>query len=68
MLGGIILTLLAISGLFAYLRRLFTPRVVAVILLLVAFTMTPTISQLISSPAGDVSSAVHLSFALVLSY
>ncbi|HHW60673.1 MAG TPA: purine/pyrimidine permease [Syntrophomonadaceae bacterium] len=65
MLGGIILTLLAISGLFAYLRRLFTPRVVAVILLLVAFTMTPTISQLISSPAGDVSSAVHLSFALV---
>lgn len=65
MLGGIILALLAVSGLFAYLRRLFTPRVVAVILLLVAFTMTPAISNLISSPVGEISSATHLGFALV---
>ena len=40
---GILLSLLAISGLFAYLRKLFTPRVVAVILLMVAFAIMPTI-------------------------
>lgn len=65
LLGGVLLALLAISGLFAYLRRLFTPRVVAVILLLVAFTMTPTIMNLISSPVDGVSSAKHLAFAFV---
>lgn len=63
---GVVLTLLAVSGLFAYLRRLFTPRVVAVILLLVAFTILPTILQLISSGSGNVSSTRHLGFALVL--
>ena len=62
---GVILTFLAVSGLFAYLRRLFTPRVVAVILLLVAFTMLPTILQLISSSSGNISSAKHLGFAFI---
>ena len=62
---GVVLTLLAVSGLFAYLRRLFTPRVVAVILLLVAFTILPTIMQLISSGSDNVSSTRHLGFALV---
>ncbi|WP_046498356.1 uracil-xanthine permease family protein [Syntrophomonas zehnderi] len=62
---GLILSILAVSGLFAYLRQLFTPRVVAVILLLVAFTMLPTILKLISSSSGQMSSASHLGFALV---
>lgn len=66
LIGGVVLTILAVSGLFAYLRRLFTPRVVAVILLLVAFTMLPVILQLISSSSGNVSSARHLGFALIL--
>lgn len=61
---GALLSLLAASGLFAYLRQLFTPRVVAVILLLVAFTMLPTILKLISNSSGNVSSAKHLGFAL----
>jgi xanthine/uracil permease len=62
---GILLSLLAISGLFAYLRKLFTPRVVAVILLLVAFTIMPTILDLISSGSANSSPAHNLSFALV---
>jgi xanthine/uracil permease len=62
---GILLTLLAVSGLFAYLRKLFTPRVVAVILLLVAFTIMPTILDLISSGPSHSSSLTNLSFALV---
>ncbi|HEX3012476.1 MAG TPA: solute carrier family 23 protein [Syntrophomonadaceae bacterium] len=62
---GLLLSLVAVSGLFAYLRRLFTPRVVAVILLLVAFTMLPTILKLISHSSGRISSAEHLGFALI---
>lgn len=62
---GLLLTLLAASGLFAFLRQLFTPRVVAVILLLVAFTMLPTILQLIIGSSGEISSSKHLGFALV---
>jgi len=62
---GILLTLLAVSGLFAYLRKLFTPRVVAVILLLVAFTIMPTILDLISSGPSHSSLLTNLSFALV---
>lgn len=63
-ISGIILALLAVTGLFARLQSLFTPRVVAVILLLVAFTMTPTIMQLISTNEGA-SSGRHLAFAFV---
>lgn len=62
--GGIILALLAATGLFARLQSLFTPRVVAVILLLVAFTITPTIVKLISTNEGA-SPARHLAFAFV---
>lgn len=63
-IGGIVLALLAVTGLFGRLQFLFTPRVVAVILLLVAFTLTPTIMQLISNNEGA-SSSRHLAFALV---
>lgn len=62
---GIVLSILAISGLFTYLRQLFTPRVVAIILLLVAFTIMPTIIDLISFPSVSSSPAQNLSFALV---
>ncbi|MGI5911925.1 MAG: uracil-xanthine permease family protein [Syntrophomonadaceae bacterium] len=63
-ISGIILTLLAVTGLFARLQSLFTPRVVAVILLLVAFTITPTIVDLISNNEGA-SSSHHLAFTFV---
>lgn len=62
---GILLSILAISGLFAYLRQLFTPRVVAVILLLVAFTIIPTILNLITSGSANSLPAQNLSFVLV---
>ncbi len=65
MVCGLILAFLAASGLFAYLRRFFTPSVVAVILLLVAFTMLPIILQLITTSSGNISATWHLGFALV---
>jgi len=63
-ISGVILTLLAITGLFARLQSLFTPRVVAVILLLVAFTLAPVIMQLISAGQGT-SSGRQLAFAFI---
>lgn len=50
MLGGLMLAAASASGLFGYVRRLFTPRVVAVILLLIAFTLAPTIVSLVAAP------------------
>lgn len=50
--GGLILALAGITGIFGYLQRLFTPRVVAVVLLLIAFTLTPTILGLVTDSQG----------------
>ncbi|WP_347488980.1 solute carrier family 23 protein [Desulfoscipio sp. XC116] len=66
-IGGIILTLFSLTGLFAHLKKFFTIRVVAAILLLIAFTLTPTIMNMILPPSGSgVSSLFNLSFAFIL--
>jgi xanthine/uracil permease len=46
-INGILLALLSFSGLFERIRRFFTTTVVAVVLLLIAFTLTPTVLNLI---------------------
>ena len=60
MVGGLILTILAYSGLLGRLQFVFTPRIVTVILILIAFTLTPVILKLV---LGD---AVHALFNLFL--
>ncbi|MDF9408057.1 MAG: putative purine permease YbbY [Pelotomaculum sp. PtaB.Bin013] len=65
MIGGIILSLIAVTGLFGRLKKLFTPRVVAVILILIAFTLAPTIMNLIITPVMQASSLFNLIFTLV---
>ena len=66
-IGGLVLAFLSISGLFAKLKNLFTTRVVATILLLIAFTLTPTIMNLIlPAPGSSVSVLFNLCFALSL--
>ncbi|MTI82011.1 MAG: xanthine permease [Firmicutes bacterium] len=65
-IGGIILTVLSITGLFGYLKRLFTPRVVATILIMIAFTLTPMIMNLIINSAVQGTSFINLCFALIL--
>ncbi|MDD2422125.1 MAG: solute carrier family 23 protein [Heliobacteriaceae bacterium] len=63
-IGGVLLALLGITGLFSYLKRLFTPRVIAVILMLIAFTLSPTILQLmLGEPAVG---HANLTFAILL--
>ena len=52
MIGGAIIALLSVGRLLERLQRLFTPRIVVVILMLIAFTLSPTIKNLIF-PAGE---------------
>jgi xanthine/uracil permease len=59
-LGGVVLAVLAYSGV----QGLFTPRVVVVILLLIAFTMSPTIMKLIIGD-GTVPLIYNILFTLL---
>jgi len=64
--GGVILAVSSVTGLLGHLKKLFSPRVVAVVLILIAFTLAPTILNLITSglvPAGPLA---HIIFSLVL--
>ena len=49
---GTLLALVSAAGLFQALLRLFTARVTAAVILLVAFTMTPTIVRLLTAGSG----------------
>lgn len=66
MTGGLIVALLAISGIFSYLQRLFTKRVVATVLMLIAFTLAPTILRLVTDLKSGVAPLSNLSFAISL--
>lgn len=65
LIGGLLLAFLALTGLFGRLQSLFTPRVVAVILLLVAFTILPTITKLVIGGTEGPSPALRLAFAFI---
>lgn len=52
MIGGVAVAALAAGRVLGRLQRIFTPRIVVVILLLIAVTLSPTIKNLIF-PAGD---------------
>jgi len=64
MVGGVILAVLSIAGLFGHIQKLFTARVIALVLVLIAFTLMPTIINLISSPYGGVSAFPNFIFAI----
>lgn len=54
MVGGAAITLIALTGALRHLQRIFTPRIVVVILMLIAITLGPTIKNLIF-PAAEVA-------------
>jgi xanthine/uracil permease len=64
--GGLLLAGIGSTGLFGRIRQLFTIRVVAVVLLLIAFTLTPTVIQLMTGIGNPVSPLLNLTFSLVL--
>ncbi len=64
-MGGILLLVLSTTGLFAKIKRFFTPQVVATVLILIALTLTPMILNLIFA-AQQVAPLHNLCFALIL--
>jgi len=66
MIGGAALAIMSFSGIFGYVQRLFTPRVVAVVLVLIAFTLLPTIIDLITTSYRSVPTITNLFFAIML--
>lgn len=60
MVGGVLLSILAYSGLLQKIRFVFTPRVITVILIMIALTLSPVILNLI------VSDSAHIAFNLML--
>jgi len=60
-IGGALLALAAITGLIGRLRFFFTPRIIAVILILIAFTLSPTILRLVFQ-SGE-HTAFHFAFS-----
>lgn len=63
-LGGLVLAFLAYSGCLSRIRFFFTPRIITVILMLIAFTLAPTILRL-SFPDPE-HPVFHLFFALIV--
>jgi xanthine/uracil permease len=63
-IGGVLILLLSFGGLMSRVRKLFTPRIVVVILMLIAFTLSPVIKNLIFPDRADAEQ--HL-FGLVFS-
>jgi xanthine/uracil permease len=67
-LGGALMAILGFANLMAALRRFFTARIVAVILILIAFTLSPVITRLIvggAHPGPSLALALALLLALV---
>ena len=64
LLGGAVLAVAGFANLLAKLRYFFTPRIVAVVLILIAFTLSPTILRLIAGDGGGAGDAFTLCFAL----
>ena len=52
LIGGVVIALLSVGRILEHLQRVFTPRIVIVILMLIAVTLGPTIKNLIF-PAGE---------------
>ena len=52
LIGGAAVTLLSLGRMISFLQRVFTPRIVVVIMMLIAFTLAPTIKNLIF-PSGE---------------
>lgn len=65
-IGGALVALLTFGGIMRYVQRIFTPRIVVVILMLIAFTLSPTIANgLVFSGSTEDERLFGLIFAVV---
>ena len=58
-IGGVLITLLTIGSLMRYVQRIFTPRIVVVILMLIASTLAPTITNLVFPSTGRLAAQIE---------
>lgn len=65
-IGGVLLMILAYSGLLQRIRFIFTPRVITVILIMIALTLSPTILKLIISDPANESFSIIFALALTI--
>ena len=65
MVGGVVVTALAAARVLSHLQRIFTPRIVIVILLLIAITLAHTIKNLIFPEAEAARHAFGLWFTII---
>lgn len=65
-IGGGVMALAAAGGQMARARHFFTPRIVTVILILIAFTLSPTILNLTLSGTGDQAGRLCFAVSTVL--
>lgn len=64
-IGGVLITILALGGLFSYLQKLFTGNVVVVVMLLITFTLLPTIQNMMIGEESGVEPFYNLCFAVI---
>ena len=65
-IGGVLVTLLTFGGLMRLVQCIFTPRIIVVILMLIAVTLAPTITNLVFPPMAEHSEHLFgLLFAIV---
>lgn len=64
-IGGIVITLLSIGNWLERIQKIFTPRTIVVILMLIAFTLSPTIKNLIFPAAEPDKHLFALIFTLI---
>jgi xanthine/uracil permease len=67
-LGGVFISILAATGLFRYVRKLFTARVISVVLLLIVFTLAPTIRDLMIGISSGVNPLLNIMFSMTLAF
>ncbi len=64
--SGLVIVVVAASGLLRYLQLLFTPRILILITLLIPFTLIPTIISLVFEGQGDQFFKMAFAFAMLL--
>jgi len=64
MAGGLMLAILGVTGSFERLRRMFAGRIIAVVLMLIAFTLAPTVLRLIAADIPGAAPGSGPGFAL----
>jgi xanthine/uracil permease len=68
MIGGLFIAILASTGMFSYFRKLFTAQVIAAVLLLIVFTLAPTISDLMMDLGSGIHPATNIAFSISLAF